>query len=393
MVAIKCGIDRLKIDSSKMDLHLHYGLITNESAVDDQGTPILKVLLDLEFKIKTIFSPEHGFKANGADGSFQPHGQHARLNIPIVSLYGDQLSPSEESLKQLDALILDLPNIGVRYYTYLWTMMHVMETCVAYQKPLILLDRPNPLGGDLSMSEGPMMQPASLSFIGSWNVPIRFGLTLGELALLIKKEKGWHRLDLQIIPTAHWKRYMNCAQYQYPFVPPSPAITDLDTIFTYPALCYLEATNISEGRGTEKSFKVAVAPWIHIQSLISNLEKLDIKGLRFDESVLIAKGNKCNQETCFGAKLVVTDPNLFRPVYCGMILLAMIKSLFADQFRWMPYPTHVNRTGEDHFVRLTGSTKLKHWLEHAPLENLDGLTPLLACEGWVHRCQSIMLYD
>ena len=390
---IKCGIDRIIQDKKILNPTLKYGLLTNISCVTAQRIPVHLALIHAGYQIKTIFSPEHGFKIEGRDGHFQSDTTLDAHAIPIISLYGDQLKPSVNHFVNLDAIIIDLPNIGSRFYTYLWTMANMIEVCDQLQLPVIILDRPNPLGGNMNKCEGPIMQADFFSFIGDWNIPIRFGLTLGEFALLLKKEKNLFNLDIQIIKVNAWRRIMNSFQYEYPFVSPSPAINTKQTIFTYPALCYLEATNISEGRGTSFPFQMAIAPWIKSALLKEALKELKISGVEFEATHFTPSDGKYVNQNCEGIRLDVIDPLLYRPVETGMLLLACIKTIFPQHFQWSVYPTLVNPEGDHHFERLTGSEQLLKWLEYDPLNHLGDLTLLLECEGWSERCSSILLYD
>lgn len=388
---IECGIDLFLRQADQSDTRISYGLVTNHACVDQYGIPVTDVLIQTNIHIKKIFSPEHGYKATGADGVFQPDTLLSHQPVPIISLYSNQFKPSAKDFIGLDAILIDLPNIGSRYYTYLWTMDLVLEACNEYRLPVVILDRPNPLGGRIT--EGPMISPGNFSFIGNWSIPVRFGLTLGELALLLKKEKNYSSLELSVITVKGWTREMNILQYQYPFVPPSPAITEAATIWTYPALCYLEATNISEGRGTNTPFQVALAPWINSNLLISLMNQLKLPGVLFEHMVITPNDYKYQGVECKGIKLVISDHGSYQPVRCGMLILAALKTLFPDHVEWQPYPTIANPDGLNHFLRLSGDLKLFLWLEHAPLDHIHNLDLLLDPKDWADRAASILLYE
>ncbi|MEP7323966.1 MAG: DUF1343 domain-containing protein [Saprospiraceae bacterium] len=390
---IECGIDRIQFYEEILPKNLKYGLLSNRVSINKEGVSVKEVLIKSGYNIVKLFSPEHGYNAQGIDGQSQPNDVLANTSIPVISLYGDQLKPSSDHLKDLDAVIIDLPNIGARYYTYLWTMVLMMEVCNEAHCPVIILDRPNPLGGDLKHAEGPIMHPDFFSFIGNWSIPIRFSLTLGELALLIKKEKKFNNLGLKMIAISGWSRWMNVFQYQYPFVPPSPAIREPDTIFTYTTICYLEATNISEGRGTPFPFQIAVAPWINGDRLQNFLAELHLPGVMFETISVIPEDYKFKGQDCHGIKLKIIDINVFKPVSTGFILLATIKSLFPDHFQWKEYPTVANPDGKNHFQKLTGNQSMMDWLNDKPLDHLDDLDELLKTDVWSDRCAPILLYD
>ena len=179
--SIRCGIDQIP-NESLLPVHFHYGILTNQAAINLNGIPLLQILSTAHVQIVKIFSPEHGYNSMGTDGHYQEDHLSEVLSVPVISLYGDQLKPYPRHLIGLDVMIIDLPNIGSRFYTYLWTMTLMLEACAESMIPVIILDRPNPLGGILEEAEGPIMKPSCFSFIGNWTIPIRFSLTLGELA-------------------------------------------------------------------------------------------------------------------------------------------------------------------------------------------------------------------
>ncbi len=385
------GIDRLLMEKT-LNTSLSYGLVTNESSVSRSGIGIKQALIEAGYRIIRLFSPEHGLQARGMDGAPQPDSLDPLTGIPVTSLYGNQLKPSREFETLPDAILLDLPNAGVRFYTYLWTMSYVMEWCAEEDLPLIILDRPNPLGADFSRTEGPMMMPGYHSFIGRWNIPIRFCLTLGELALLLKQEMDLDKLSLQIINVQGWERKDTILDWQYPFKPPSPAILSPTTCLTYPSLCFLEAANISEGRGGPDSFEVAYAPWIQAKELSNAFNQYAPQGVEALPYQCIPQEGKYKSQSCEGIRLLVSDAAVYRPVKTGMLLLALLKNLYSGYFEWTPYPTLVNPSGERHFELLTGDVRLKAWLEKDPLNSLDELEDLLAVPGWAERVKDVLLY-
>ncbi len=388
---LSCGIDRLLLEKT-LNTSLSYGLVTNESSVSRSGIPIKQALIEAGYRIIRLFSPEHGLQARGVDGAPLPDSLDPLTGIPVTSLYGNQLKPSREFDTFPDVIFLDLPNAGVRFYTYLWTMSFIMEWCAEEGLPLIILDRPNPLGADLSCAEGPMMMPGYHSFIGRWNIPIRFSLTLGELALLLKREMDLDKLSLQIVKTEGCERKDTILDWQYPFKPPSPAILSPTTYLTYPSLCFLEATNISEGRGGPDSFEVAYAPWIKSKELEETFNQYAPQGVEALPYQCIPQEGKYKNQFCEGIRLQVTDYTVYGPVKVGMLLLALLKTKYPDHFEWKPYPTLVNPSGDRHFELLTGGVRLKSWLEKDPLNSLDELEELLAVPGWADRVKDILLY-
>lgn len=386
------GIDRVIQEPGLLNQRMRYSLLTNEASIDKNGITVKQGLIDAGFQITRLYSPEHGLDAKGEDGHFQPDQIDPQLSIPVISLYGNQLSPDEEAIIDYEALLIDLPNVGVRFYTYLWTMANMLEWCAQKHLPVIILDRPNPLGGELDQCEGPTLQNEYLSFIGKWNIPIRFGLTLGELASLLKDEKQLHSLDLKIVSVKGWTRNESNLNYTYPFKQPSPAILKPETIWTYPALCFLESTNISEGRGGPHSFEVAYAPWIKNRIWKNKLEAFNLPGVRFIEYETIPSNGLYQGISCQGLQLSIADHSIYRPVYTGLILVATAHFLFPEDFKWKTYPTLANPTGKRHFELLIGNRKIINWMINDPLGQMEDLNKALLVESWTQRTSPFLLY-
>src|SRR4249919_441388 len=212
-----------------------FAIVTNNAAFTSDRILSRLALKEKGFNLVRIFSPEHGISVKGADGSYQKDTIDIKTALPIISLYGDRLIPTEEDLKDIDIVLFDIPDVGCRFYTYLWTMTYVMEACAKYNKQLIILDRPNPIGGNLEMAEGPMLdEKTCASFIGRWSIPIRHSCTVGELANYFsnKKVKG---LDLKIITAKNWQRNQ-IAGAGFDFYPTSPAIKNISTALVYPGM-------------------------------------------------------------------------------------------------------------------------------------------------------------
>ena len=207
------------------------------------------------FTLVKLFSPEHGLTASGADGAFQNNHIDNLTNLPVTSLYGDRLAPAEEDLDDIDIVLFDIPDVGCRFYTYLWTMTHVMESCASFNKQFIVADRPNPIGGNMLQAEGPMLDEENCSsFIGRWSIPVRHSCTLGELAKYFAGTKI-KSLQLEVIPAGNWQRNQIADDSGLKFIPTSPAIQSLNTALLYPGMGLLEGINVNEGRGTDKAFQ------------------------------------------------------------------------------------------------------------------------------------------
>ena len=216
------GIDAFLARAEKYR-HLRMGMVTNNAATTAAGVPSRLALLQAPCRITRIFSPEHGISVQGADGLRQLDTRDSVTGLPVTSLYGNKLAPSEEDLRDIDLVLFDIPDVGVRFYTYLWTMTYVMESCAQFNKPLIILDRPNPIGALLEHAEGPMLDEASCtSFIGRFNIPLKHACTLGELALYFAANR-FPGLDLQVEKAINYQRHHQ-AERDFPFIPTSPAI-------------------------------------------------------------------------------------------------------------------------------------------------------------------------
>ena len=243
------GIDNFLQSNSYKDRRIAF--VCNKASVTTHGIQSRVALIKNGFNIVKLFSPEHGLNAAGEDGCYQADGIDSLTGLPIVSLYGDRLTPRQEDLEDIDIVLFDLPDIGCRFYTYLWTMTYIMEACAVFNIPLFIADRSNPVGGNLLKAEGPMLDESSCSsFIGRWSIPLRHSCTLGELAKYFKATKI-PTLQLVIIPVSNWQREIIDAD---DFTPTSPAISKLSTALLYPGTGLLEGINVNEGRETEYVF-------------------------------------------------------------------------------------------------------------------------------------------
>ncbi len=393
MSSILNGIDSL-IHHPKPSLKkMSWGLVTNDAARLVSGKPSRKALVDHKWKIKCLFSPEHGLSAKGVDGEAQENQHDASTNLVVYSLYGPTFGPSLKKMQNIDGVIFDLPDIGLRFYTYVWTLSYLMEACQEAQKPLVILDRLNPLSGNLDLAEGPFLDEKNLStFIGRWNIPIRHSLTLGELAKYWKHERAFKDLDLIIIPVEGWKRKQYFSDSGLPFYPPSPAINFPETLLTYPALCFMEGLNLNEGRGTGFPFQQFGAPWIKALDLADSLNDLQIPGTDFKPVDFKPGSNRYSGLECHGVRLMVQDRELYRPIHTGLTLLAWLKIIFPEKISLARYPTHANPTGERHLEYLIGDTEVFYLLMNDPGLYLEDLTKLTSAVGWGEKVGPFLIY-
>ena len=343
------GID-VFLQDPEVNKNSRFAIVTNNAAFTSDRVLSRLALVEKGFNLIKIFSPEHGISVKGADGSYQKDAIDIKTALPIISLYGDRLMPTEEDLKDTDIVLFDIPDVGCRFYTYLWTMTYVMEACAKYNKQMIILDRPNPIGGNLEMAEGPMLDEKNCaSFIGRWSIPIRHSCTLGELVNYFsnKKVKG---LDLKIIQIKNWDR--GCIAND--FYPTSPAIQNIRTALVYPGMGLLEGININEGRATDKPFMQFGAPWINAEELQMELNNKNIPGIDLKPCSYTPEESLYKNETCYGLELNLTDPNKFRPVSFGIDLISTFFKLYPHQVKERAYVTNVNPSGGGHLDKLLG---------------------------------------
>jgi uncharacterized protein YbbC (DUF1343 family) len=379
------GID-VFLQDPEVNKNSALAIVTNNAAFTSERILSRLALAEKGFNLVKIFSPEHGISVKGADGSYQKDAIDIKTALPIISLYGDRLMPTEEDLKDIDIVLFDIPDIGCRFYTYLWTMTYVMEACAKYNKQLIILDRPNPIGGNLEMSEGPMLdEKTCASFIGRWSIPIRHSCTLGELANYFsnKKVKG---LDLKIIPAKNWKRNQ-IARIGFDFYPTSPAIKNISTALVYPGMGLLEGVNVNEGRGTDNPFMQFGAPWINAEGLQLELKKKNRTGIDLNPCSYIPSDSLFKNETCYGLELNLTDANKFRPVAFGIDLISVLFKLYPHQVKERAYVTNVNVSGGGHLDKLLGIKNAFDLLRsNASIETN-------VSQSWAKEIQTYLLYS
>ncbi len=389
---IQFGIDIL-LQSNPQWKDQKIGLVTNHAATTNDLTPTRLALQKAGYQLQTLFSPEHGLDITGADGHAIHDGFDALTGLPVVSLYDRKLAPSAEDLDKLDILLFDIPDVGSRFYTYLWTLTYVMESCAANHKKLVILDRPNPISGRLELAEGPILEATEASFIGRWEIPIRHSCTLGELAFYFKDVKKIH-CDIEVIRCKGWERNQMQSDWGVPFVPTSPAITSFQSMLMYPGLCLLEATNISEGRGTAYSFTTAGAPWIDGHAVAKMLNEMGfddvkIKPVNFTPTDANAKFKGI---ACSGIQMEVMEPAYFQPVFFGLVLIRLLKQMYPTQFEWKPYVTMVNPSGRQHLDKLMGIPGSEQLFELPFPKFMAEVTKITQCRDWVEEIEPFLLY-
>ncbi|NNC90431.1 MAG: DUF1343 domain-containing protein [Akkermansiaceae bacterium] len=283
-----------------------------------------------------LFGPQHGFTATTQDNMVEWRGfTHPRLGIPVHSLYGEHREPTPAMLEGLEALVVDLVDVGARYYTFVWTLFLCMKACETAGVPVIVCDRPNPING--VTVEGEPQDPAYLSFVGLRPLPVRHGRTIGELARMFRDE-DFPGCRLEVLPMRGWDREMWQDDTGLPWVLPSPNMPTLDTATVYPGMCLLEGTNLSEGRGTTRPFELFGAPWIDREALASRLNALGLPGAWFRKASFEPTFQKCAGAVCHGAQLHVTNRGEFLPVRTGIEIIRVVRDLWPEEFAWKQPP-------------------------------------------------------
>jgi uncharacterized protein YbbC (DUF1343 family) len=322
---------------------LRIGLLCHQASVTGDLEHAVSALGRLPgTRLVRLFAPEHGL-AGAAQDHAPVRGERAGVPAPVVSLYAGtarSLAPAPASLAGLDALVVDLQDVGARYYTFAWTMALCMRACAAAGLPVIVLDRPNPLGG--LRLEGNLPEPGWTSFVGLYPLPIRHGLTIGELAAWVNERHGLG-CDLTVVPMRGWRRGMAWEDTGLPWVPPSPNMPTPDTARVYPGGCLVEGTNLSEGRGTTRPFEWVGAPFLDGARLARALAGRGLPGVRFRPATFQPGFHKWTGRRCGGVQVHVVDPARFRPVATYLTLIAEARRQGRAAFRWRRPPYEFER--------------------------------------------------
>lgn len=310
------------------------GLITNPTGV----TRDLQSAVDLmaraaDFKLAALFGPEHGVWGDAQAGAPVADQIDARTGLPVYSLYGTTRKPTPAMLEGLDVLVFDIQDIGARFYTYPWTLALVMQAAREAGIGVIVADRPNPIGG--VKVEGPVLDPALESFVGAYPIPIRHGMTMGELALMMNRDFAIG-CDLHIVACANWRRAQDATQTALPWVPPSPNMPSVDTALIYPGTCLVEGTNLSEGRGTTKPFELIGAPFVDAHALADRLNQRNLPGARFRPAWFTPSFSKHQGQLCAGVQIHLTDRTALTPVETGIAILLDVANLHRNAFSFLP---------------------------------------------------------
>lgn len=377
-MSVRFGVD-VVLNQPTIWKHLNIAMLTNDAAKTNNGIPSRKALKEAGFNIVKLFSPEHGIDTNGKDGAKMEDHIDPLTSLPIISLYGDKFAPDENDLKGIDVLLFDVPDAGTRFYTFLWSMSYLIEAAAKFNKKIVILDRPNPLSGNFDLAEGPMLDKEVSSFIGRFSIPIKHQSTFGELALYFNQQHNW-KADLEIVTCKNWKRWKTFFEWGLPWVKTSPAIQNFESCLLYPGLCFFEATNLSIGRDTAHSFEWVGAPWLKVEIVSAILQQV------VGEDLVIESLQNA-------IRLKVKETNHFKAVMNGLIILKLIKDIHPNDFKWAPYPTEHNKTGEGHLSKLLGIPNAE-LLFDLPLKDwLQQMSKLLKVANWKSEMEPFLLYE
>ena len=356
------GVNVLLENPRKYLGNTQIGLITNQTGV----TTNLESTLDAfhrhkKINLKAVFGPEHGARGDIQDALDVSSHIDQHTGLPVYSLYGEHSAPTEEMLDGIDILVFDIQDCGARFYTYVSTLTHCMESAKKNGVSVVVLDRPNPING--TSIEGNILETGYESFIGLHPVPIRHGMTIGELSSFIN---AGIKCDHSLVPMENWYREYWFDETGLPWVQPSPNLPSLDTATVYPGTCFFEGINVSEGRGTTRPFEYLGAPWVDGKRWADSMNKLELAGVRFRSCFFTPTFWRFEGERCSGVQVHVTDRTVFKPVETGLHLLSTLMDIH-PRFQFNE-PTYETRR---HFDLLAGTGKLRKQLEDGePVENI-----------------------
>ena len=366
------------------------GLLAHQASVTRDLAHAAQLLNDLRgVRLARLFAPEHGLWGAAQDHAPVASTRDQLTGLEVWSLYGERRAPTPETLAGLDALVVDLQDIGARYYTFVWTLALAMRECARAGVRVIVLDRPNPLGGD--RVEGNVPDPAFASFVGLYPLPARHGLTIGELARRFVLEEGI-RCDLTVARMRGWRRAMLWEDTGLPWVPPSPNMPTPDTARVYPGGCLIEGTNLSEGRGTTRPFEWIGAPYLDGHRYAEALDATRLPGVRFRPAQFIPTFHKWAGEVCGGVQIHVTDRRRFRPFRTGVAAIAVARRLAPAEFRWKEPPYEFEHTRLPIDI-LFGTDRIRTQIEGGTDLPVIEATWRTALPLYTRRRRAFMIYD
>ena len=380
---VRPGVEVLLSDSLGLVRGKRVGLITNQTGILRDGTTTVDVLhAHPDLDLVALYSPEHGITGQVNAGEKVATGRDEKSGLPIYSLYGSTQEPLPEMLDGVDVLLFDIQDVGARFYTYVWTMALSMRAAGAAGIPFVVLDRPNPIGG--ALVQGTVLDTAFASFVGLHAVPIRHGMTVGEIARLVRGEFGVEA-DLVVVPADGWTREEWFDETALPWVAPSPNMPSLESATHYPGTCLFEGTALSVGRGTERPFQWIGAPWLDGAALAERLNVYELPGVRFEAATFTPDrpgDAKWPGTEVHGVRFVVTDRTVYDPTRAAVAALIEARALSGDRWSW----------NVAHFDRLAGTDRLRREIEQG--RTLEEITASWAAplDAFVRMRERHLLY-
>lgn len=378
-MAVRTGLDIFEREWPKELKGADIGLVVHPASVNRRLEHAAALIMQSrKLKLKALFGPQHGIRGETQDNMIEWEGFRDEVSgLPVFSLYGETREPLPEMIRDLDAMVIDLQDVGARYYTFIWTMELCMQACARAAKPVVILDRPNPIGGRLV--EGPVLDMGYSSFVGQRPLPVRHGMSVGEISYYLK-ESFYPGLALYVIPMKGWERKMWFNDTSLPWVLPSPNLPTIHSATVYPGMCLLEGTMISEGRGTTRPFEIFGAPYIRPDILVKKLGEYELPGVFFRPMYFQPAFQKHAGEVCGGAQLHVTSRERFRPFKTGVAIIKAIHDLYNKNFLWKQPPYEYEKEKMPIDI-LAGTERLRIDIENG--ERLD-----LMEDWWREQCSS-----
>jgi uncharacterized protein YbbC (DUF1343 family) len=366
------------------------GIVSNPASIDANFQHIVRAIAnEPDVTLAAIFGPQHGYRADVQDNMIETgHAKDPTRGVPVYSLYSETREPTAEMLKGLDVLVIDLQDVGSRIYTFVYTMANCLRAGKKHGVPVIVTDRPNPIGGD--NIGGPMLVEGFESFVGQFPIPLRHGMTIGELARLFNEafEIG---ADLTVVPMENWRRSMYFEETGLPWVMPSPNVPTIDTAVVYPGTVLFEGTHVSEGRGTTRPFELIGAPWVDAEALAEQLGTYNLAGVHFRPVVFEPTFQKHAKQACGGCQIHVLDRTEFRAVETAVAVLVEIRAQTPAKFEWRQPPYEYEHTKLP-FDILAGSSELRQQIEAGlPVRTISN-SWLPGLERFRKTCQPFLLY-
>lgn len=374
---IKTGLDLFKKNWPQTLKGSRVGLLAHPASVNRKLEHAVMLLIkSKKIELKALFGPQHGIRGETQDNMIEWEGFHDRkTGLPVYSLYGNTRKPEPPMLRDIDLLAIDMQDTGSRYYTFIWTMELCMQACMEMNKSVIIIDRPNPINGHLT--EGPVLDMAFASFVGERPLPVRHGMTIGEIGNYLRNE-FYPSLDFHVIPMQGWKRKTWFDETGLPWVMPSPNMPTPDSATVYPGTCLLEGTNLSEGRGTTRPFEIFGAPFIEPEVLVGHLNEFNLPGVVFRPLYFQPTFQKYTDKLCGGAQIHIINRERLKPFKTGVAIIKSIHDLYPEHFAWKQ-PPYEYETEKMPIDILAGTDRLRKDIEKG--ETLDKME-----EWWQEEC-------